>query len=170
MVPYFPLNCNWTEASQVYKAFDTVWGGPSLSDAWHLQQVSYSIPVLSADVVVDIIHEGKVPKPTGLKFKQSNAGNDAVFAVVLSYTNDLDEGFQGPIIFSDCSSPSNPQQLCNSSVVYLDFGGPMQYRYWQIVFMTSTPSSLTIFEVQFDADCHEVSLMVSFTFVAVLHA
>jgi hypothetical protein len=137
----------------VFKAFDSDWGaGQNLRDAWHHRDVPNGVnfvATLSSDVLLNM---SEIPTVMGIRIKQTNDAGDQLLSVVVTYTDDLSAGFEGPIIFSECGSTE----------LYLDFDGPLTKQFWHIVFITPTPNSLKIFEVEFDTDCKEPEVCIPF--------
>jgi hypothetical protein len=155
-------NCTYASRDEVWNAFDanddTVWH--------HQQQHAHSDPprftwngALSSDVVLDIQSKDelgrlRVPKVSGVTFDQVITGADGVTGLAVSYSNDLDSGFEGPLVFMTCDGVYD--SLCNQEHVSLSFGGQsLQYRYWKIVFLTSNTDALRIQEFWFTADCSD---------------
>ena len=152
MVPHNPeSSCNEKFRGSILQALDG-WIDGEVS--WHHEQTDAFRGALSSEVVLDVLanETGYIPRATGIWFTQElREGQRGVTGVSISYSNDAEGPFEGPMLFFTCNGEA--EEVCGGGRVDLSFGGGFQYQFWKIVFLTSDTESLRVQEIQLDATC-----------------
>ena len=152
MVPPNPGLCLEEEVrGSIWQALD---GRIDGEITWHHEQSDAFRGALSSEVVLDVLanETGNIPLATGIWFTQDlREGQKGVRGVSISYSNDAEGPFEGPMLFFTCNGEA--EEVCGGGRVDLSFDGGLRYRFWKIVFQTSDTESLRVQEIQLDATC-----------------